>query len=124
MNDALISVEGLSKAFGGVLAVDGVSMTVSRSRLTGIIGPNGAGKTTLLNLISGLYAPTKGTIRIDGEDVSGLKPHQLARRGITRTFQNLQIFGSMTALENVLVAVQAEVSILSVPRAIVLVPAM
>lgn len=107
MNDALISIEGLSKSFGGVLAVDSVSLTVSRNRLTGIIGPNGAGKTTLLNLISGLYSPSRGTIRIDGEDVSGMKPHQLARRGLTRTFQNLQIFGSMTALENVLVAIQA-----------------
>ena len=103
----LIKIEGVSKAFGGVLAVQDVNLTVSRNLLSGLIGPNGAGKTTLLNLISGVYRPTHGRILFEGSDVTRATPEELVRRGLTRTFQNLQIFTRLTVLENVMVAAQA-----------------
>jgi branched-chain amino acid transport system ATP-binding protein len=93
----------LSIAFGGVHAVNDVSFAVAAGTVFSIIGPNGAGKTTLFNLISGLYVPATGSVRLAGEDVTGLSPDNLARRGLSRTFQNLQIFFGMTALENVMV---------------------
>ena len=98
-----LEVERLSIAFGGVRAVSEVSLTVSSGLVFSIIGPNGAGKTTLLNLISGIYAPQDGLVRLGSEDVTGLAPHLLARRGLSRTFQNLQLFLRMTVLENVMV---------------------
>jgi branched-chain amino acid transport system ATP-binding protein len=99
---SLLIVENLRIAFGGLVAVDGVSFAVQRGEIFALIGPNGAGKTTLFNIISGIYAPQGGRIVLDGEDVSGLPPHQLARRGLSRTFQNLQIFFRMSAVENVM----------------------
>ena len=99
----ILEAERLSIAFGGVRAVDEVSLSVQPGLVFSIIGPNGAGKTTLLNLFSGLYAPMDGRVRLAGEDVTGLAPDRLARRGLSRTFQNLQIFFRMTALENVMV---------------------
>jgi branched-chain amino acid transport system ATP-binding protein len=99
----MLETEGLSIAFGGVRAVDDVSLAIAPGAVFSIIGPNGAGKTTLFNLISGLYAPATGRVRLAGEDVTGLSPDRLARRGLSRTFQNLQIFFRMTALENVMV---------------------
>jgi branched-chain amino acid transport system ATP-binding protein len=99
----ILAAEGLSIAFGGVHAVDDVSLEIDPGLVFSIIGPNGAGKTTLFNLISGLYLPQAGCVRLAGEDVTGLVPEQLARRGLSRTFQNLQIFFRMTALENVMV---------------------
>jgi len=99
----ILEAERLSIAFGGVRAVDEVSLSVQPGLVFSIIGPNGAGKTTLLNLFSGLYAPMDGRVRLAGEDVTGLAPDWLARRGLSRTFQNLQIFFRMTALENVMV---------------------
>jgi branched-chain amino acid transport system ATP-binding protein len=93
----------LSIGFGGVRAVDDVSLAVEAGMVFSIIGPNGAGKTTLFNLVSGLYAPLDGRVWLAGEDVTGLAPDRLARRGLSRTFQNLQIFFRMTALENVMV---------------------
>jgi branched-chain amino acid transport system ATP-binding protein len=98
----ILAAEGLSISFGGVLAVDHVSLSIEPGLVFSIIGPNGAGKTTLFNLFSGLYRPDEGSVRFDGEDVTGLAPHRLARRGISRTFQNLQIFFRMTAIENVM----------------------
>ena len=98
-----LEVERLSIAFGGVRAVSDVSLSVPFGLVFSIIGPNGAGKTTLLNLISGVYAPQDGYVRLGGEDVTGLAPHLLARRGLSRTFQNLQLFLRMTVLENVMV---------------------
>ncbi len=98
-----LEIERLSIAFGGVRAVDEVSLAVPAGRIFSIIGPNGAGKTTLFNLISGIYPPDDGFVRLRGDDVTGLAPDRLARRGISRTFQNLQIFFRMTALENVMV---------------------
>jgi branched-chain amino acid transport system ATP-binding protein len=100
---SILEAERLAIAFGGVRAVDGVSLAVPDRQVFSIIGPNGAGKTTLFNLISGLYVPLEGRIRLAGEDVTGLAAHRLARRGLSRTFQNLQIFLRMSAVENVMV---------------------
>jgi len=99
----LLEVVDLSKSFGGLKAVQGVSFTVRQGEIVSIIGPNGAGKTTLFNLISGLYRPSSGSIRYLGRSIVGLPPHRLAALGIVRTFQNLRLFGGMTVLENVLV---------------------
>jgi len=98
-----LRVTAVSKAFGGVLAVDQVSFDLAPGRVNSIIGPNGAGKTTLLNLLTGVYAPSAGSVEFDGAEVAGLAPHQLAALGMARTFQNLQIFFNMSALENVMV---------------------
>jgi branched-chain amino acid transport system ATP-binding protein len=100
---SILSVDHLSKTFGGVCAVDDVSFDIAEGLVFSIIGPNGAGKTTLFNLISGLYVPQDGRVLLAGEDVSGWTPERLARRGLSRTFQNLQIFFRLTALENVMV---------------------
>jgi len=99
----VLSADRLSISFGAVHAVDALSLEVEEGLVFSIIGPNGAGKTTLFNLISGLYAPDQGRVLFAGEDVTGLAPEKLARRGLSRTFQNLQIFFRMTALENVMV---------------------
>lgn len=100
---ALLEVENLSIAFGGVKAVQGVSFRVEPGIIYSVIGPNGAGKTTLFNLLTGIYIPSEGDIRLEGMSVLGLAPHELARRGMSRTFQNLQICMNMSALENVMV---------------------
>lgn len=97
---ALLSVEGLGIAFGGIKAVSDVSFSVQPGEIVSVIGPNGAGKTTLFNMISGIYLPGSGQVKLAGETVTGLEPHLLARRGMSRTFQNLQIFQSMSVLEN------------------------
>ena len=97
---ALLSIEGLGISFGGLKAVNDVSFTVEPGEITSVIGPNGAGKTTLFNMISGVYQPGRGRVVLGGEDVTGMAPHLLARRRMSRTFQNLQIFQSMTVLEN------------------------
>jgi branched-chain amino acid transport system ATP-binding protein len=98
---ALLSVERLTKRFGGVVAVDDVSLAVGRGQIAGLIGPNGAGKTTVFNLISRLYRPDSGQIAFDGESLLRTPPHRVVRRGIARTFQNVELFPSMTVLENV-----------------------
>jgi branched-chain amino acid transport system ATP-binding protein len=100
---SLLRVEGLGLHFGGIAAVDDLTFTVPQGRIYSIIGPNGAGKTTLFNMISGVYRPSRGRIRFAGEDVTNMEPHRLARLGLSRTFQNLQIFFRLTALENVMV---------------------
>ena len=99
----ILKVEGLGIDFGGLRAVDDLSFAIPSGRIYSIIGPNGAGKTTLFNMISGLYRPSRGRIFFAGADVTSLAPHQLAARGLSRTFQNLQVFMHMTALENVMV---------------------
>ncbi len=99
----ILALENISKRFGAVVIASGVDLAVHEGEALGILGPNGAGKTTLFNMISGLYEPAEGEVRLAGEDVSGLAPDQLARRGLSRTFQNLQIFFRLTALENVMV---------------------
>lgn len=97
----LLSIEGLGISFGGLKAVNDVSFTVKPGEIVSVIGPNGAGKTTLFNMISGVYQPGSGKVMLNGEDVTAMSPHLLARRGMCRTFQNLQVFQSMTVLENV-----------------------
>jgi branched-chain amino acid transport system ATP-binding protein len=98
-----LAVEDVAIAFGGVAAVAGVSFAVEPGEIFAIIGPNGAGKTTLFNLVAGNYRPSGGRVILHGDNVTGLAPHLLARRGLSRTFQNLQIFFRMTAAENVMV---------------------
>lgn len=100
---SLLTVHDIGITFGGVKAVDGVSFAVNEGEIFAIIGPNGAGKTTLFNVMSGVYVPQRGRVSLAGEDVTALEPHLLARHGLSRTFQNLQIFFRMTALENVMV---------------------
>ena len=97
---ALLSVENLGITFGGLRAVHDVSFSVKPGEILSVIGPNGAGKTTLFNMISGVYHPGSGRITLNGEDVTAMRPDLLARRGMSRTFQNLQIFQNMTVLEN------------------------
>jgi branched-chain amino acid transport system ATP-binding protein len=99
-----LSLHDLSINFGGLRAVDGVSLGVETGRVHGLIGPNGAGKTTIFNCITGYYRPSRGTIRFRDRDVTRLRPDQIARLGIARTFQNVQLFRSMSAFDNVLVA--------------------
>lgn len=100
---ALLEVKQLSIQFGGVKAVQNVSFSIEAGIVYAVIGPNGAGKTTLFNLITGVYTPTSGSILLDGESIAGKLPNELARRGVARTFQNLQICMNMSALENVMV---------------------
>ena len=103
----LLAVNNVTKAFGGLIAVNGVDFHLAPGMIAGLIGPNGAGKTTLFNNITGLYTPTKGEIIFDGQRISGLKPHDVQARGIARTFQNIRLFGQMTALENILVGMHS-----------------
>ena len=99
----MLAVNNLSKTFGGVKAVQGVSFVIKEGTIHSVIGPNGAGKTTLFNLITGVYEPTEGEIVFNDENVAGRAPDELARRGMSRTFQNLQICMNMSAIENVMV---------------------
>jgi branched-chain amino acid transport system ATP-binding protein len=98
----LLIAEALAKEFGGVKAVDDVSFSIEPDTVFSIIGPNGAGKTTLLNILTGIYLPSAGRILFEGTDVTGRPPHRYAQSGIARTFQNLQVFLNMTAIENVM----------------------
>src|SRR5215467_14471256 len=98
----LLEAQHLTKYFGGLAAVNRVDLTVEEGEIVGLIGPNGAGKTTCFNLLSGFLQPTAGTIRFDGEDITGLRSYRIVRRGLVRTFQLTTLFQEMTALENVL----------------------
>ncbi len=97
----ILEVTNLTKRFGGLVAVDDVSLHIKRGEVFALIGPNGAGKTTLFNNITGLFRPTSGTVVFDGRNITGSKPHQVARYGIARTFQNIRLFDYMTCLDNV-----------------------
>ena len=99
----MISVTDVSKYFGGIHAVDGVSLRIETGTITGLIGPNGAGKTTLFNIIAGVFPASSGTIHLDGEDVTGLAPHQLFQKGLLRTFQIAHEFSTLTVLENLMI---------------------
>jgi branched-chain amino acid transport system ATP-binding protein len=99
----LLEVDAVTKRFGGLTAVSGFSLTVGAGEIVGLIGPNGAGKTTVFHLLSGFYAPSAGTIRFKGVSVVGAKPHAICRRGLARTFQIVQPFVNLSALENVMV---------------------
>ncbi len=100
---ALLEVSGVSKRFGGVQAVKDVSFRVEKGSVKALIGPNGAGKTTLFNLVSGMAVPDAGAVRLRGEEIQGHPPHRIAALGLARTFQQIRLFGQMTALENVMV---------------------
>jgi branched-chain amino acid transport system ATP-binding protein len=100
---ALLEVEGLTRRFGGLIAVNDVSLSVEPGEIRGLIGPNGAGKTTLFNLVSGTIAPSAGVVRFDQRDITRVKMHALVRRGLVRTFQHAQLFPTFSVLKNVLV---------------------
>ncbi|HLZ94424.1 MAG TPA: ABC transporter ATP-binding protein [Candidatus Dormibacteraeota bacterium] len=101
MADTILTVTGLTKRFGGLVAVDNVSFDVNVGEVFALIGPNGAGKTTLFNCVTGFFAPSLGTVIFDGNDITGRKPHQTVKAGIARTFQNIRLFDYMTVLDNV-----------------------
>jgi len=100
---ALLEIDAVSKRFGGLTALEDVSLSVRQGEIYGLIGPNGAGKTTLFNCMTGLYSLSSGAVRLDGVPVHGLKPHRIVEAGFARTFQNIRLFANMTALENVMV---------------------
>jgi branched-chain amino acid transport system ATP-binding protein len=99
---ALLEVSGLTRSFGGLMAVSDVDLRIERGEILGMIGPNGAGKTTVFNLLTGIYRPDKGTAVFDGRGLIGLKPHAIAASGMARTFQTIRLFPAMTVLENVM----------------------
>ncbi|WP_175973305.1 high-affinity branched-chain amino acid ABC transporter ATP-binding protein LivG [Burkholderia sp. BCC1047] len=103
-NAELLKVAGLQMRFGGLLAVDGIDFDVRRDEVFAIIGPNGAGKTTVFNCVGGFYKPTGGEVVLDGHAIAGLPSHQIALKGLVRTFQNIRLFKSLTVVENLLVA--------------------
>jgi branched-chain amino acid transport system ATP-binding protein len=119
---ALLEAEGLTKAFKGLLAVHNYCVRVSKGEILGIIGPNGAGKTTVFNLITGVLAPTRGWIRFKGQNIVGRTPHEIARMGIARTFQNIRLFRALSVRENVMLGLQMHAraglgeTVLSLPR--------
>lgn len=100
----MLDIQNLTMKFGGVTALDNISMHVAPHTIHGIIGPNGSGKTTMFNCISGIYKPTSGKILFDGKDITGMEPHKIAHAGVARTFQLLRIFPSMTVLDNLILA--------------------
>ncbi|UFJ41021.1 ABC transporter ATP-binding protein [Brevibacillus humidisoli] len=100
---ALLEAKGLTKRFGGLVANENVTVEIEKGTITAVIGPNGAGKTTFFNMITGFYEPDEGEVLLNGKKIHGLRPDQIAERGITRTFQNIRLFKQMTALENVMV---------------------
>jgi ABC-type branched-subunit amino acid transport system ATPase component len=104
MSAPLLAARDLTKRFGGLVALADVSLSVEPGEIRGLIGPNGAGKTTLVNLLTGIYPPSSGEIRFRGEDLAGLEPHRIARRGLLRTFQVCRVFGNLSVRENLLVA--------------------
>ncbi len=111
----VLEVRDLGINFGGLRAVDGLNLTIEPGQLYGLIGPNGAGKTTVFNMLTGVYLPSDGTIELYGENIVGKKPHQIARMGIARTFQNIRLFKDLTVKENVLISLdtQADYSLLT-----------
>ncbi|HEY8701630.1 MAG TPA: ABC transporter ATP-binding protein [Arthrobacter sp.] len=107
VGDNLVEVQNLTIKFGGLVALDNVSFNIKRGEILGLIGPNGAGKTTCFNAMTGVYKPTSGKVVLEGQSVNGLKQHKITRLGLSRTFQNIRLFGEMTALENVVVGLDA-----------------
>ncbi|WP_427016609.1 ABC transporter ATP-binding protein [Pseudarthrobacter sp. P1] len=107
VGDSLVQVQNLTIKFGGLTALDNISFDIKRGEILGLIGPNGAGKTTCFNAMTGVYKPTSGKILLEGTSIGGLKQHKITRMGLARTFQNIRLFGEMTALENVVVGLDA-----------------
>jgi branched-chain amino acid transport system ATP-binding protein len=116
--EILLQTTDLTVSFGGLVALDAVTFTIRRGEILGLIGPNGAGKTTCFNAITGVYRPTSGSVEFDGAPLGRIKRHQITRRGIARTFQNIRLWGEMSALENVVVGTDARHRT-SVPGAVV-----
>lgn len=110
MSAALLEARAATIQFGGLKAVDSLSFTVNKGELAGLIGPNGAGKTTVFNLLTGVYQPTAGEILFKGEPINGLRPYQISRKGIARTFQNIRLFKGLTVLDNILIATHQHVT--------------
>ncbi len=108
VSNALLELGKVTKHFGGLAAVQDVDLQVNPREIVSIIGPNGAGKTTVFNLITGIYRPTSGDVRLEGRSLVGLSPDQVVKRGITRTFQNIRLFNNMTVIENVLVGLHTQ----------------
>jgi branched-chain amino acid transport system ATP-binding protein len=106
-SDVVLDVTGLTKRFGGLVAVDGVDFQVCRRQIVSLVGPNGAGKTTFFNMVAGQYEPSAGRVIFNGKPLHGLRPHQITARGIGRTFQNIRLFTNETLLENVLVGMHS-----------------
>jgi len=106
----MLKLAGIGKRFGGLTALEGISFKVAKGSITGIIGPNGAGKTTLFNVATGIYPPSQGAVLLEGKDISALPPERRARLGLVRTFQNIELFGKMTVLENVMVGLHTQSS--------------
>ncbi len=104
---ALLELEKVTMRFGGVVAVNELDLVIEPGQIFGLIGPNGAGKTTVFNIVTGVYQPTSGSARFGGRRLRGLKPHQVTKLGLARTFQNIRLFANMTALENVMVGADA-----------------
>jgi branched-chain amino acid transport system ATP-binding protein len=121
---AILEAAAITKRFGGLVAVNGVNFSLEERSISSLIGPNGAGKTTFFNMLAGLYVPTSGQIRFLGTPLVGLKPHTITRLGIARTFQNIRLFATMSALDNVLVGMHSRLkanaldAVLRTPRAI------
>jgi len=107
MPENLLVADSITVRFGGLTAVDNVSFTIPQNSIVSLIGPNGAGKTTFFNVLTGLYKPSEGVVGLVGDDITGLPPHRIAAMGLARTFQNIRLFGLMTAEENVLVGMHA-----------------
>lgn len=107
---ALLEANGLTKRFGGLVANQDVTVQIEKGTITAVIGPNGAGKTTFFNMVTGFYEPDEGEILLNGKSIKGLRPDQIAGRGITRTFQNIRLFKEMSALENVMVGTHSRLS--------------
>lgn len=108
MPEAVLSLDAVTLRFGGLTALDDVSFHIDEGEILGLIGPNGAGKTTCFNVMTGIYRPTLGDVRFQGESLKELKRHEIAQLGVARTFQNIRLFNVMTALENVLVGADAQ----------------
>jgi branched-chain amino acid transport system ATP-binding protein len=107
VGDDLLEVKNMTMKFGGLTALDDISFTIKRGEILGLIGPNGAGKTTCFNAMTGVYKPTSGQVLLEGRSLGGMKQHKITRAGLARTFQNIRLFGEMTALENVVVGLDA-----------------
>jgi len=114
---ALLETTGVVKRFGGLTAVDRMSFSLDKGEIVSIIGPNGAGKTTFFNTLTGIYKPEEGELHFDGHSLVGLRPDQVAALGVSRTFQNIRLFGSMTVVENILVGMHVRLK-QSVPQAL------
>ena len=119
----LLELEGLHKSFGGLVVLDNLDLVVHEREIVSVIGPNGAGKTTLFNVITGLYKPDSGEIRLDGQSLVGLPPHTIAQRGVARTFQTLRLFLNMSVIDNVMASQYGQTKV-GIARAMLRTPAM